>query len=147
MPLWCETDVEVTYSSKCVYDEELLSMEVEDLFDVSEHECSFDNSITSNKASNKAKQEHCIHGQYLVSKSTFYRHKILHGGDSSDLSTKTDEIFDVNCDSDGEGHTEGDNVEIRSVLSLGISELPTELPKILEGNNAESAQALESIRK
>ena len=126
MLLWCETDVEMAYSSKCVYDEELLSMEVEDPFDVSEHECSFDDSITSNKASNKAKQDHCIHGQYLVSKSVFYRHKILHGGDLSDSSTKTDEIFDVNRDSDGEGHTGSDNVEVESVLSFGISESPIE---------------------
>ena len=82
------------------------------------------------------------------SKSTYYRHKILYGGDSSDSSTEIDEIFDLNYDSDGEGHSGGGNVEVGSALSLGISESSTELPKILvEGNNVESAQAPESVRK
>lgn len=143
----------MAYSRKCIYDQELLSMEIEDLFDDSEDEGSFDDNVTSNKASNEAKQEYCKHCQQLVSKSTYYRHKILHGGDSSDSSTEIDEIFDLNHDtiyddSDGEGHSGGDNVEVGSALSLGINESSTESPKILmEGNNVESVQAPESVRK
>ena len=138
----------MAYSSKCIYNQELLSMEIEDLFYDSEDEGSFDDNVTSNKASNKAKQEYCKHCQQLVSKSTYYRHKILHGGDSSDSSTEIDEIIDLNHDSDGEGHSGGDNVEVGSALSLDISESSAESPKILvEGNNVESAQAPESVRK
>ena len=57
----------IAYSSKCIYDRELLSMEIEHLFDDSEDEGSFDNNVTSNKASNEAKQEYCKHYQQLVS--------------------------------------------------------------------------------
>lgn len=81
-----------------------------------------------------------------MSKSTYYRHKILFGGDWSDSSTEIDEIFDVNHDSDGKDHSGDDNVEVGS-LSLDVSESPTELPTILEEGNAESTQAPESVRK
>ena len=53
-----------------------------------------------------------------MSKKTYYIHKILYcGGDWSDSSPEIDEIFGVNHDSDGEGLSGGDTVEVGS-LSL-----------------------------
>ena len=69
----------------------------------------------------------------------------MHGGDSRDSSTNIDKIFDLNHDSDGEGHSGGDNVEVGSALSLGISESSTQSPKILvEGNNVNLHKLLEA---
>lgn len=53
----------MAYSSDCNVDDELLSMEVEDLFDDSEDESSYDDNITSNKASKEDKQKYCKHCQ------------------------------------------------------------------------------------
>ena len=74
----------------------------------------------------------------------YYIHKILYcGGDWSDSSPEIDEIFGVNHDSDGEGHSGGDTIEVGSLSLDHISELPV-IP--VEGN-VESTQASKSIRE
>ena len=73
----------------------------------------------------------------------YHIHEILYfGGDWSDLSLEIDEIFGVNHgDSDGDGHSGGDTVEVGSLLlSDHISELPIE-------GNVESTQAPKSVRE
>ena len=94
-----------------------------------------------NKASNKVKQKYCKQCRQLVFKQTYYIHKILYcGGDWSDLSPEIDEIFGVNHDNDGKGHSGGDTIEV-GLLSLDhISELPIE-------GNVESTQAPKSVRE
>lgn len=135
----------MAYCNEPVDEDELLSMEVEDLFDDSEAENSYDVNIASNKASNEDKQKYCKHCQQLVSKSTYYRHKTLYCGDDwSDSSTEIDGIFDVNHDSDSEApHSGGDSVEVGSLSLDYISESPT----VRAEGNVESTQALESVRE
>ena len=131
----------MAYSNEFVDEDKSLSMEVEDLFEDSESENSFDVSVVSNEASNEDKQKCCKHCQQLVSMSTYYRHKILYcGGDWSDSSTEIEKIFGVNHDSDGEGHR-GDNFEVESLDH--ISESPT----IQVEGNVESTQAPERVRE
>ena len=68
-------------------------------------------------------------------------HKTLYcGGDWSDSSPEIDEIFGVNHDSDGEGHSGGDTVEGGSLSLDHISESPIE-------GNVESTQAPKSVRE
>ena len=123
---------------ECADADELFSMEVEDLFD--------DNNV--NVACNKTKI-YCEHCQHLVSKSTYYRHKILYyGDDSSDSSTdhEINEIFYVNNDNDSEGLSRGNSFELGS-LSFDVTSDVTESPRVQVEGNAASTQAPESVRK
>ena len=71
----------------------------------------------------------------------YHIHKILYfGGDWSGSSPEIDEIFGVNHDNDGDGHSGGDTVEVGSLLLDHIDESPIE-------GNMESTQDSKSVRE